>query len=75
MYSSLILYKSNLYGHFHCSPTPSPSGYIQTLNDEGTGSYTMQYGTSGTYEFLCTAVDDMGNEGTGTVVVEVQGRE
>ena len=58
-----------------CSPNPAPSGYIPTLIDQGTGSYTMQYGASGTYEFLCTAVDDMGNEGTGTVDVEVQGRE
>ena len=58
-----------------CSPNPAPSGYASTLNDQDTGSYTMQYGASGTYEFLCTAVDGMGNEGTGTVHVEVHGRK
>ena len=64
----------HLYVLFY-SPNPAPSGYAPTLNDQGTGSYTMQYGAPGTYEFLCTAVDDMGNEGTGTVDVEVQDRE
>ena len=58
-----------------CSPNPVPSGYSPTLNDQDTGSYAMQYGAPGTYAFLCTAVDDMGNEGTGTVEVEVHGRE
>ena len=57
------------------SPNPALSGYAPTLHDQDTGSYTMQYGASGSYKFLCTAVDDMGNEVTGTVDVEVQGRE
>ena len=39
------------------------------------GEYTMVYGVPATYEFVCTAVDDMGNVGTGTVHVEVQERK
>ena len=56
-------------------PNPPPAVFSATLDDAALGEYTNDYGTPGIYEFLCTAEDDMGNTGTGTVNVEVQKRK